>query len=73
MANYHSPTVVTPSLPERDITPLERLVLGLSFDAETDAEGGLVYFHSWCGPSSVITMPVDDVRTAPRMNRAIAR
>lgn len=64
MADYRSPTVVTPSLPERDITPLEQLVLGLSFDAETDPEGGLVYFHSWCGPSSVITMPVDDLRSA---------
>lgn len=63
MADYHTPTVVTPPLPERDITPLERLVLGLSFDAETDGEGR-VYFHSECGPSSVITLPVDDLRSA---------
>jgi hypothetical protein len=45
MADYHSPTVVEPFIPEGDMTPLERLILGLAFDEE-EAEPGLVYFHS---------------------------
>ena len=67
MADYHSPTVVQPSIPGVDITPLERLILGLAFDTEDDAGG--VYFHSWCGPSDVVTLSVDDLRTALEASR----
>ncbi|MDQ0333556.1 hypothetical protein QFZ88_005938 [Mesorhizobium sp. YL-MeA3-2017] len=67
MADYHSPTVVQPSIPAVDITPLERLILGLAFDTEDDAGG--VYFHSWCGPSDVVTLSVDDLRTALEASR----
>lgn len=63
MADYHSPTVVAPFIPERDMTPLERLILGLAFDEE-EAEPGLVYFHSWCGPSSVVSVTVDELKRA---------
>lgn len=62
MADYHSPTVVQPNIPAADITPLERLILGLVFDAESEDDG--VYFHSWCGPSDVVTLSVDDLRAA---------
>jgi hypothetical protein len=67
MADYHSPTVVQPSIPAVDITPLERLILGLAFDTQDDAEG--VYFHSWCGPSDVVTLPVSDLRAALEASR----
>lgn len=62
MADYHSPIVVQPNIPVEDITPLERLILDLVFDAENEACG--IYYHSWCGPSDVVTPPVDDLRTA---------
>lgn len=62
MADYHSPTVVQPDIPAADMTPLERLILDLVFDAE-NSEGG-IYYHSWCGPSDVVTLSVDDLRTA---------
>lgn len=62
MADYHSPTVVQPNIPAADITPLERLILGLVFDAEDEEDG--VYFHIWCGPSDIVTLSVDDLRAA---------
>lgn len=55
MADYHSPTVVQPNIPAADMTPLERLILDLVFDAENEACG--IYYHSWCGPSDVVTRP----------------
>lgn len=62
MTDYHSPTVVEPTVPPADLTPLERLILDLVFNTDSD-EGG-VYFHSWCGPSDVVTLSVDDLRAA---------
>jgi hypothetical protein len=67
MADYHSPTVVQPNIPAADITPLERLILELVFDAESEDDG--VYFHSWCGPSDVFTLLVDDLRAALEASR----
>lgn len=62
MADYHAPTVVQPNIPAADMTPLERLILDFVFDAENEACG--IYYHSWCGPSDVVTLSVDDLRTA---------
>lgn len=62
MADYHSPTVVQPDIPAVDMTPLERLILDLVFDSE-NSEGG-IYYYSWCGPSDVVTLSIDDLRTA---------
>jgi hypothetical protein len=62
MADYHSPTVVQPNIPAVDMTPLERLILDLVFDAENEACG--IYYHSWCGPRDVVTLSVDDLQTA---------
>jgi hypothetical protein len=36
MADYFSPTVIQPSIPIADITPLERLLLSQIFSAEPD-------------------------------------
>lgn len=62
MADYHSPTVVQPNIPAADITPLESLILGLVFDAEGNDDG--IYFHSWCGPSDIVTPSIGDLRVA---------
>lgn len=63
MADYHTPTVVSPFISENDMTPLERLVLGLAFDEEVTGDG-LVYFHSWCGPSDVVSAHAGDLKEA---------
>lgn len=67
MTDYHSPTVVTPNLPIADITPLERLLLGLVFDADQDDD----YFQSWCGPSDIVTLPVEELRAACEESRHV--
>jgi len=67
MADYHSPTVVQPSIPSADMTPLERLILDLVFDADVEDDG--IYFHSSCSPSNVVTIPVDDLRSASVASR----
>lgn len=63
MADYNSPTVVTPTIPETDMTPLERLILAHAFNAAPDSDGR-VYFHAWSGPSSVILLSVRKLREA---------
>jgi hypothetical protein len=62
MANYLSPTVIQQPIPVADMTPLERLVLSLIFDAELDGEA--LYFHASLGPSDAIGLSIDDLRTA---------
>ena len=62
MANYYMPTVVQQSIPTGDMTPLERLVLSLVFDAEPDGEA--LYFFSELGPSDMIGLPVALLRNA---------
>ncbi|RFB76633.1 hypothetical protein [Methylovirgula sp. 4M-Z18] len=62
MADYHSPTVVEPNIPVADMTPLERLILDLVFDTEGDDAG--IYYHSWCGPADIVTLPVGELRAA---------
>jgi hypothetical protein len=62
MANYLSPTVIQQPIPVADMTPLERLVLSLIFDAELDGEA--VYFHASLGPSDAVGLSIDDLRTA---------
>ncbi|AEI04532.1 hypothetical protein OCA5_pHCG300870 (plasmid) [Afipia carboxidovorans OM5] len=67
MTDYHSPTVVQPNIPPADMTPLERLILDLAFDAESETDG--IYFHSECGPSDIVTLSVEDLRTAFEASR----
>lgn len=62
MADYYTPTVIQPAIFETDMTPLERLVLGHVFDAETDSEG--TYFFTEIGPSDCFGLPVDRLRAA---------
>lgn len=62
MADYHSPTVVQPTIPDRDMTPLERLLLSHILDCEPDGDG--FYFYSEAGPNDGIELPLDELRTA---------
>lgn len=50
-----------------DITPLERLILDLVFDAEI--EGDDIAYYSWCGPSGVFTLSIGDLRAACEASR----
>jgi hypothetical protein len=53
MADYFSPTVIQPTIPVADITPLERLLLSHIFNAEPDGGEGL-YFYADEGPADMI-------------------
>lgn len=52
MADYYTPTVLQPSIPDADMTPLERLLLSHIFDAECDGEDW--YFFSEQGPADML-------------------
>ena len=52
MADYYTPTVIQPSIPDADMTPLERLLLSHIFDAECDSDGW--YFFSEQGPADML-------------------
>src|SRR5712692_3653312 len=66
MADYHSPTVVQPTIPNADITPLERLLLTRIFEAEPDGDG--LYFFSETGPCDTFELAVADLRAALRQS-----
>jgi hypothetical protein len=52
MADYYTPTVIQQTIPDTDMTPLERLLLSNIFEAERDGEGW--YFFSEQGPADII-------------------
>ncbi len=52
MADYYSPTVVQQTIPNIDMTPLERLLLTHMFESEPDGEG--LYFFASESTSDVI-------------------
>jgi hypothetical protein len=54
MADYYTPTVLQPSIPDADMTPLERLLLSNIFDAERDGHDW--YFFSEQGPSDMLSI-----------------
>jgi hypothetical protein len=54
MADYFFPTVIQQTIPEADMTPLERLLLTNIFDA--DVYDGGIYFHAGEGPADMITL-----------------
>ena len=70
MADYFSPTVIQQPIPVADMTPLERLVLSLIFDAEPDGE--TLYFHTAFGPSDAIGFSIDELRAAIEASPATA-
>ncbi len=54
MADYFTPTVVQPTIPIADMTPLERLLLTRIFEAEPDGDG--LYIFAEEGPTDMITV-----------------
>lgn len=62
MADYHSPTIIQPSIPNTDMTPLERLILTNIFDFEPD--GGALYLFTELGPSDTFELPTEEFRVA---------
>lgn len=60
MADYHSPTVVRPSIPLAAITPLEHALLCQMFEHESD--GDTVYFFSENGPSDTVWLDIADLK-----------
>ena len=60
MADYFTPTVVQPAIPNADMTPLERLLLSHIFSAAPDGEG--LYFFAEDAPSDGFDLPVADLR-----------
>ena len=62
MADYFTEMVVHQTIPESDITPLERLLLSNIFEHEADGEG--IYFFSGQGPSDMLWIPRDELETA---------
>lgn len=59
MADYHSPTVVRPSIPLAAITPLEHALLCQMFEHESD--GDAVYFFASEGPSDTVWLDIADL------------
>ncbi|HEX3417890.1 MAG TPA: hypothetical protein VHT21_16020 [Stellaceae bacterium] len=62
MADYFTPTVIQPTIPVADITPLERLLLSHIFNAEPDGEG--LYFYADEGPCDMICLDRAPIETA---------
>jgi hypothetical protein len=70
MADYYSPAVVQPTIPNADMTPLERLLLTHIFEAEPVDDG--LYFFAETGPSDGFELAVEDLRAAFAESAGIA-
>jgi hypothetical protein len=62
MADYFFPTVVQQTIPNTDMTPLERLVLTHMFDSELNANG--FYFFAEDGPRELVHLPTAELKAA---------
>jgi hypothetical protein len=62
MADYHSPTVVQPTIPSADMTALERLLLTNIFESAPDGDG--LYFFAETSPNTQIELPIETIRSA---------
>ena len=62
MADYFSPTVVQPTIPNADMTALERLLLTHIFESEPDGDG--LYFFAETAPNDRIELPIAELRAA---------
>jgi hypothetical protein len=69
MADYRSETVVSPTIPANDLTLLERLILSLVFDEAEWSDG--IDFNTWIGPSQVISVGPDELRSAWQASQAV--
>jgi hypothetical protein len=62
MTNYYTPIVVQQTIPNADMTPLERLLLTQIFEAEP--EGDALYLFAETEPSDLFDVPVEELRAA---------
>jgi hypothetical protein len=62
MANYFSPTVIQPTIPATDMTPLERLLLSHIFQVEPDGDD--LYFYADEAPADMIWLDRVPLQTA---------
>ncbi len=62
MTDYFEPTVIQPSIPAGDMTPLEKLLLSKIFKYEPDGDG--VYFFAEGCPGGYLQMPAAELRAA---------
>jgi len=62
MADYHSPTVVQPTIPNTDMTALEHLLLTHIFESAPDGDG--LYFFAETSPNTQIELPIETIRSA---------
>jgi hypothetical protein len=64
MASYYVPTVVQTTIPDTDMTPLERLILSHIFSAEPDGDD--LYFFAEDSPSECLELDVAELHDAYR-------
>lgn len=62
MADYHSPTVVQPSIPMSDMTSIEQLLLTTMFESEQD--GDALYLFAPVYMDDMPVLEIDEVRIA---------
>lgn len=62
MADYHSPTVVQPTIANCDMTALERLLLTHIFESAPDGDG--LYFFAETSPNTQFELPIETIRAA---------
>lgn len=62
MADYFEQTVVQQTIPDIDMTPLERLLLSRIFDCEPDGDG--CYYFAEQGPSTMICASREEIEHA---------
>ena len=69
MADYYSPTVIQQTIPNTDMTPLERLLLMQVFDSELDGDG--MYFFAEEAPAEMIWLSRRELESALAASQAI--
>jgi hypothetical protein len=67
MADYFTQTVIQPTIPTTDITPLERLLLSEIFSAEPHGEG--LYFFAEDNPALMLALDRDELAAALAASR----
>jgi hypothetical protein len=70
MADYFSPTVVQPTIPYADMTPLEQLLLTQIFESEPNDDG--LYFFAEASPNDQIALPIEALRVALAASDGVA-
>lgn len=70
MADYYTPTVVQPTIPYADMTPLEQLLLMQIFESEPNDDG--LYFFAEIMPVNQFELPIETLRGALAASDGVA-